>query len=88
MNHTRSLPSIFQGRSALAGGCLLLAALSTAHSQTEPTRLDEVVVQAESESEARVQEPFLPDVQGTRILAGKKQSVIDLDELPRVNNNN
>jgi len=70
-------------------GCLFLATLASlpGHAQ-EPTRLDEVVVQAEAESDARVQEPFLHDLEGTRILAGKKQSVIDLDALPTIPNNN
>ena len=35
-----------------------------------------------------VQAPFLPAVQGTRINSGKKTSVIDLDEFPRIINNN
>ena len=50
--------------------------------------LPEVIVQAESESDEIVQGRFLPPVQGPRILAGKKQSVIDLDEVPRIINNN
>jgi len=54
----------------------------------ETTRLEEVVVQAESESDEIVQGRFLPPVQGTRIISGKKNSVIDLDEFPRVINNN
>ena len=72
----------------LAIGCGL-AALPGATAQTdEPTRLEEVVVQAESESDEIVQGNFLPPVMGTRIISGKKNSVIDLDELPRVINNN
>ncbi|MDQ3622161.1 MAG: TonB-dependent receptor, partial [Verrucomicrobiota bacterium] len=47
-----------------------------------------VLVQAESESDEIVQGRFLPPVQGTRIHAGKKNSVIDLDEFPRITNNN
>jgi Fe(3+) dicitrate transport protein len=49
---------------------------------------DEVVVTAEAESDEVVQGPFLPSVQGTRINAGKKSSVIDLDDFPRIVNNN
>ena len=54
------------------------------------SRLSEVLVEAEAESEGeeRVQGPFLPDVQGTRIYSGKKTSIIDLDRLPRITNNN
>ena len=48
----------------------------------------EVVVQAEAESDEIVQGPFLPPVQGTRIYSGKKTSIIDLDEFPRIENNN
>ena len=35
-----------------------------------------------------MQNPFLPPVQGTKINSGKKSSVIDLDEFPRIINNN
>lgn len=48
--------------------------------------LDTVVV--ESERDSLVQEPFLPEVAGTQIYAGKKTSVIDLDALPAITNNN
>lgn len=48
--------------------------------------LDTVVV--ESERDSVVQEPFLPEVAGTQIYAGKKTSVIDLDALPAITNNN
>jgi Fe(3+) dicitrate transport protein len=49
---------------------------------------ERIVVEAEAESDEAVQAPFLPPVQGTRINSGKKTSVIDLDEFPRINNNN
>jgi len=76
-------------RSATRSALLALVVLANTQAPAqEATRLDEVVVQAEAESEARIQEPFLPDLQGTRILAGKKQSVIDLDAFPVVTNNN
>lgn len=48
----------------------------------------EVRVVAEAESDETIQAPYLPPVQGTRIYSGKKTSVIDLDELPRITNNN
>jgi Fe(3+) dicitrate transport protein len=50
--------------------------------------LADVVVFGEAESDSIVQDPFLPAVQGTKINAGKKSSVIDLDEFPRIVNNN
>src|SRR5687768_16044009 len=62
-----------------------------AHAQTGtnvPTRLPDVVVTGEAEYSETVQGPFLPPVQGTKINAGKKTSVLDLDELPKINNNN
>lgn len=49
---------------------------------------EDVVVTAEAESDDVVQGPFLPPVQGTHINSGKKSSVIDLDEFPRITNNN
>ncbi|MDX6766231.1 MAG: TonB-dependent receptor [Candidatus Methylacidiphilales bacterium] len=45
---------------------------------------EEIIVQAESEYDARVQDRFLPPVQGTKIYSGKKASVLDLDALPQV----
>jgi Fe(3+) dicitrate transport protein len=48
----------------------------------------EVRVEAEAESDETIQAPYLPPVQGTRIYSGKKTSVIDLDEFPRITNNN
>ncbi len=46
----------------------------------------EVVVKAPREA---AQNPFLPDVQGTKIYAGKKTSQVNLDvELPEISNNN
>ncbi len=55
---------------------------------TPAARLPDVVVVGESEYAETVQGPFLPDMQDTRINAGKKTSVLDLDELPKVSNNN
>ena len=48
--------------------------------------LDTVTVEAEGDS--TVQAPFLPPVAGTMIYSGKKTSVIDLDSLPPITNNN
>lgn len=50
--------------------------------------IPEVRVVAEAESDETIQAPYLPPVQGTRIYSGKKTSVIDLDEFPRITNNN
>ncbi|HEX8373383.1 MAG TPA: TonB-dependent receptor [Chthoniobacterales bacterium] len=48
--------------------------------------LDTLVV--ESEAAPFVQEPFMPDVSGVKVYAGKKTSVIDLDAFPKITNNN
>lgn len=69
---------------------LLLATGLVAHAQNtnSPARLPDMVVTGEAEHESTVQGPFLPAVQGTKINAGKKTAVLDLDELPTINNNN
>lgn len=88
----RSLPPRLHlpaAASWLVAVCSGLTALPSAYAQTgAATVLPEVVVQAEAESDEIVQGRFLPPVQGTRIISGKKNSVIDLDEFPRVINNN
>ncbi len=66
-------------------GAVFTATLATAQ---EPAELQEIVVESEAEADEVVQGPFLPDVQGTKIYAGKKTSVIDLDRLPEITNNN
>ncbi len=53
--------------------------------QDEATTLDEVTVKGERPEEKSV---FLPDVQGTRINAGKKTSSIYLKDNPTITNNN
>ncbi len=50
--------------------------------------ISEVRVEAEAESDETIQGPYLPPVLGTRIYSGKKTTVIDLDEFPRITNNN
>ncbi|MCA1659952.1 MAG: TonB-dependent receptor plug domain-containing protein [Verrucomicrobiaceae bacterium] len=67
--------------------CLALPAAATAQDAVMAS-LPEVRVVAEAESDETIQAPYLPPVQGTRIYSGKKTSVIDLDELPRITNNN
>lgn len=48
------------------------------------TELPMVVVESEAESDATIQGPFLPDVQGPTLNAGKKTTIIDLDALPKI----
>ncbi|MDZ4287030.1 MAG: TonB-dependent receptor [Prosthecobacter sp.] len=76
---------------------LALAATATARAQDSAAKpatdlpastLDTVFVYGESESESIVQNPFLAPVEGTKIFAGKRATVIDLDALPKVQANN
>jgi Fe(3+) dicitrate transport protein len=67
--------------------CLVLPAAAYAQDAVTAT-VPEVRVFGESESDETIQAPYLPAVQGTRIYSGKKTSVIDLDEFPRITNNN
>ncbi len=68
---------------------IMLAGSALGQSATNaPVQLPEMVVTGESEFAETIQGPFLPDVQGTMINAGKKTSVLDFDELPKINNNN
>lgn len=69
-----------------AGYLALCAGIGVAHLGAQSRPLADVVVEAEADH--IVQGPFLPDVQGTKINSGKKTSVIDLDELPKITNNN
>jgi len=55
---------------------------------TTSTTLDTITVYGESESDSIVQNPFLQPVEGTKIFAGKRATVIDLDALPKVQANN
>ncbi len=52
------------------------------------TELPGIVVESEAESDRVVQAPFMPDVQGETINAGKKNTVIDLDALPQIHASN
>lgn len=65
-----------------------LVAAWGADSSTNVVVLEKMEVVGESESQALVQEPFLPEVTGERIFSGKRTTVIDLDAFPRVQANN
>ena len=77
---------------------IALGALDAAaqHSSTQPvahaaitaTELPGVVVRGEAEADRTIQGPFLPDVDGQMISAGKKTTIIDLDALPQVHASN
>src|SRR3972149_5234122 len=72
----------------LIAACSIAAAAIAQDTTNTPGRLPDVIVTGEAEYVEPVQGPFLPAVQGTKINAGKKTSVLDFDELPKINNNN
>ena len=69
-------------RTAKAAATLVVAVgmIPEGQAQEAVQKLEEVQVRADYDRE--VEGAFLPDVQGTKIHAGKKTSNIDLDELP------
>jgi Fe(3+) dicitrate transport protein len=54
----------------------------------ETVQLPAFRIEAEAEKDHYIQGHFLPDVQGTKINAGKKTTVLDFDSLPRITGNN
>jgi Fe(3+) dicitrate transport protein len=73
----------------MAHGLAAQAQITNAGTSTNaPTQLPDIVVIGEAEYAETVQGPFLPPVQGTKINAGKKTAVVDLDETPKIINNN
>ncbi|MFM2166952.1 MAG: hypothetical protein RIS79_1323, partial [Verrucomicrobiota bacterium] len=86
-------------RTSLAGPAIALGALLAlavfSHAQSPTLRselpaeeLDMVTVFGESESDSITQNSFPQAVEGTKIYAGKRATVIDLDALPKVQANN
>lgn len=72
--------------SAVAADDVVAASASTG---AEPVlELPRMVVEAEAEQDHVVQGPFLPDVQGVKINAGKKTTLLDFDSLPKINGSN
>lgn len=63
-------------------------AVNATASDAPVVTLEALVVEAESEHDHFVQGPFLPDVQGTKINAGKKSTMIDFDALPAISGAN
>src|SRR3989338_7842103 len=66
----------------VGGVCLITSPAWGADAPPKP-RLEEVVVTG-----TKPAGPFLPDVEGTRIHAGKKTTIINLEERPAIINNN
>ncbi len=81
-----------------AAALLFLAIASHARSQTvsnpvsKPaagtTELDAITIYGEAESDYYIQPAFPEAVEGTKIFAGKRATIIDLDALPKVQANN
>ena len=76
--------------SLLALSALPLSAQDNAPAATSEasTTLDTIMVYGESENDSVVQNPFLLPVEGTKIFAGKRATVIDLDSQPKIQANN
>jgi len=88
---TQTCPAKFWLPAAALVAALALTSTSPARAQdatNKPQALPTVVVSGEAEHSETVQGPFLPPVVGAKINAGKKTSVLDLDDLPKINNNN
>jgi Fe(3+) dicitrate transport protein len=70
------------------GAAILIAAstMGTLFSQGSVQQMDEVQVRADYDRE--VSGAFLPDVDGTKIHAGKKTSNIDLEQIPDISMDN
>lgn len=75
-------------RAGIAVGLVIgmLGALGEEARAEEVRRLEAVEVQADYDR--RTEGPFLPDVEGTKINAGKKTTNIRLEELPEISNGN
>lgn len=63
-------------------------AAESARSQEGETVTQLETVTVEADYDTQVDGPFLPDVEGTRINAGKKTSNIRLEDLPEISNGN
>lgn len=83
-----SLPLFFSLLATIACGQDATPAVETTATTTETKTLDTITVYGESENDSVVQNPFLLPVEGTKIFAGKRATVIDLDALPKVQANN
>jgi len=87
----RSISSLYRAFTVIVGVCIGLTGEAAGGQAptlpTSPVLLPPFLAEAESESDHYIQGPFLPDVQGARINAGKKTTLIDFDGQPRINGN-
>jgi len=77
-----------QGRPTLAWLWVATPLFAAAEPSPPPLQLPRFQVEAEAEFDHVVQGPFLPGVQGAKINAGKKTTILDFDGQPRINGNN
>lgn len=84
--HTYRFRQLYLSVPLTFGAAMLHA--QTNNAPQESTTLDAVVVSAEAESDRTVQDPWMPDVIGASIFAGKKTKVMDFDAIPQVVGNN
>lgn len=78
-----SLPTLASAQDAAAPSA---PAVTTADS--EVVTLPPLKVVAETRGDGVIQGPFLPEVSGTTIYAGKKTSVVDFDSMPQIQTDN
>lgn len=84
----RSFGPLLRGRRALVWLGLAAPWCAASEPLRPPVQLPRFQVEAEAEFDHVIQGPFLPDVQGAKINAGKKTTILDFDGQPRINGNN
>lgn len=83
---SRSLLALLSSATLPTG--TLLAQDAGAAATGEVVTLPSMQVVAETQGDRIVQGPFLPEVSGTTIYAGKKTSVVDFDSMPQIQTDN
>lgn len=73
------------GLLSLMGG---VAVVNATEASSEVVTLPPLVVVGETYGDRTIQGPFLPEVVGTTIYAGKKTAVIDFDSMPQIQTDN
>ena len=73
--------------SAMPVACSQQAIPEDASASCDPA-LSFMHIKGEADKDGTVAPPFLPDVEGTRVFAGKKATVVDFDAMPQVQTDN
>ena len=76
------------GPASAAAGTAATAPAPSSEASSEVVTLPPLVVVGETQGDRVIQGPFLAEVEGTTIYAGKKTSVIDFDSLPQIQTDN